>query len=271
MSAKVDNTALQDGYQLYHHNFFFDIDGNWTVVQQGMNGPNRMARRYHWFSQNLSEFTNEPHTAICCDEIGQTLNLVAEESRETRKLSVELTTDPKTVLKDLAAIERLDMPRHHQIYRGESYSTKYLDRILGKIKEREPKNFENLLSIKGVGPKTIRALSLVSELIYGAKPSYRDPARFAFAHGGKDGVPFPVDRKTYDQSIEVLRRGINRAKLERSEKKQAFTRLDHQIQKLRHRPSLFERPRPFSGRGGESRTGFSTGSKNKKGGTPEML
>lgn len=225
MSAKVDNTALQDGYQLYHHNFFFDPEGNWAVVQQGMNPQNRMARRYHWFSQDFSDFACEPQSAICCDKKEPSLNLVAKESRKTRSLSVELTTDPKTVLKDLKTIERLDMPRDHRIYCRERYSTKYIERILGEIKERKPQNFESLLATPGVGPKTIRALSLVSELIYGAKPSYKDPARFSFAHGGKDGVPFPVDKKLYNQSIEILRRGIKKARIERSEKQLALQRL----------------------------------------------
>ena len=225
MSAKVDNTALQDGYQLYHHNFFFDQEGNWTVVQQGMNLNNRMARRYHWFSRDLSDFVCEPESAICCDRRGSALNLVANESKETRNLSVELTTAPKTVLGDLKTIERLDMPRKHWINRDEKYKTKYLERILGEVRERKPQNFEALLATPGVGPKTIRALSLVSELIYGAKPSYKDPARFSFAHGGKDGVPFPVDKKLYDQSIEILRRGIRKAKIETSEKQLAFKRL----------------------------------------------
>ncbi|MFW6109894.1 MAG: DUF763 domain-containing protein [Patescibacteria group bacterium] len=226
MAAKVDNTALQDGYQLYHHNFFFTVDGKWSVVQQGMNKNNKMARRYHWFSENLTDFTEEPQAAVCCDDKKPSLNLVAKESREARNFSVQLSSDTKTAWKDLEYIDSLDMPRHHQIYRKEKYATTYLDKILGKIKEHNPENYEQLLSIKGVGPKTVRAFSLVGELIYGKKPSYKDPARFSFVHGGKDGVPYPVDENLYNKSIEVLRKGINKANIDRSDKKKAFQRLE---------------------------------------------
>ncbi|MEA2020111.1 MAG: DUF763 domain-containing protein [Patescibacteria group bacterium] len=225
MSAKVDNTALQDGYQLYHHNFFFDLKGNWTVVQQGMNQTNGMARRYHWSGQNLEEFTVEPHTAICCNQRDEALNLTDKKSIENKNFSVELTTNAKTTWKNLKEVEELNLPRHHWVNSKEKYTTKYLEHILGELEEKKPRNFEEMLATQGVGPKTIRALSLVGELIYGKKPSYEDPARYSFAHGGKDGIPFPVEKKIYDQSIEILRKGINKAKIERSEKKQAFRRL----------------------------------------------
>jgi hypothetical protein len=169
MAAKVDNTAVQDGYQLYHHVFVFTYTGEWSVIQQGMNANKKTARRYHWFSEAKKEFVVEPHTAVCCDKRDRTLNLVAFES--------------------------------------------------------QPEDFERLLGIKGVGPKTIRALSLISELIYGTPPSYRDPARFSFAHGGKDGTPFPVDKKTYDKTIDVMENAINSAKIGNQAKMDAIRRL----------------------------------------------
>ncbi len=226
MSAKVDNTALQDGYQLYHHNFFFDLKGNWTVVQQGMNQTNGMARRYHWSGQSLEDFTVEPHTAVCCNQRNKTLNLTDTKSVGNKTFSVRLTTDARITWANLKELEKLKLPRHHWLDSKEKYTTKYLNHILVELEEKKPENFEELLATRGVGPKTVRALSLVSELIYGKKPSYKDPARYAFAHGGKDSIPYPVNKKVYKQSIEVLRKGINEAKIEQSDKKKAFKRLE---------------------------------------------
>jgi len=225
MSAKVDNTAVQDGYQLYHHVFVFNIEGRWAVIQQGMNLSNRTARRYHWLGDNVESFVVEPHSAVCCDIKKPALNLVARESDKTREVSTIISRDnPECVIKELTKIQKLELPARHEITIGDIDPNKLYKTLL-KTYEAQPQTFEKLLAIKGVGPKTIRALSLVSEIIYGAPPSYRDPARFSFAHGGKDGTPFPVDKKTYDKTIEILHRSINSAKIGHSERLKAIQRL----------------------------------------------
>ena len=225
MSAKVDNTALQDGYQLYHHTFLFSAKGTWSVIQQGMNEDNRYARRYHWMSDTVKDFVAEPHQAICCDRKGKSLNLVARESEKNRLTATTLSREkPERVLSELTKAEELILPRHHDI-RPPHVNKKRLEKILLQTHERQPETFETLLGMVGVGPKTIRALSLISELVYGEPPSFRDPARFSFSHGGKDGHPFPVDRDTYDFSIHFLRECINKSHINAREKKQAFSRL----------------------------------------------
>ena len=236
LSAKVDNTAVQDGYQLYHHAFFFTQAGDWAVVQQGMNDANGWARRYHWLSTGVGDFVNEPHSAICSDERGQlVLNMVASESDESRRASTLLSAEPPDKLgRELQRIREeqqagfgdpaLQMPGRHHILttdiRPESF-----ERTLAKVRDNPPADFEALLGRQGVGPKTIRALALIADLLYGAKPSFRDPATFSFAHGGKDGIPYPVDRPTYDRSIEVLRDAVDRAKLNDRDKLAALRRL----------------------------------------------
>lgn len=225
MSAKVDNSAVQDNYQLYHHSFFFTTDGEWCVVQQGMNGLNGMARRYHWLGNRVDNFINEPHSAVCCDSRGNTLNLVATESDASRSMITELAGQPdRSVLKDLERLPELKLPRRHPL-RVDDVNPRYLKKILLKTYECPPKDFEALLGMQGVGPKTLRALALVAELIYGTPASTRDPARFAFAHGGKDGTPYPVDRPSYDHTIEVLHDALNRAKVEQGDKIRALKRL----------------------------------------------
>jgi uncharacterized protein len=225
-SAKVDSAAVQDGYQIYHHAFFFTAAGEWCVVQRGRNDATAMARRYHWLSEHVQSFVDEPHEAVCCDQKAETLNLVAHESEGVRNASVELASQsPELTLRALAAIPSLNMPLRHTLFPELDVGTPHLRKILVKTYERAPENFETLLGMPGVGPKTLRALSLASELVHGTSASMRDPARFAFAHGGKDGTPFPVDRATYDKTIEVLSGAINRAGVDRSEKVQAFKRL----------------------------------------------
>jgi len=226
MSAKVDSAAIQDGYQLYHHAFFFTRRGWWAVVQQGMNEKNRYARRYHWLGEAVASFVNEPHSAILSEARGPALNLVASESNPARSTIAEIATNekPEKLLADLKKIKTLTLPAHHYLTTGDLHPDS-IAKILLSTYERQPQDFEELLGLPGVGPKTIRALSLVSELVHGVPPSYRDPARYSFAHGGKDGIPYPVDRKTYDQSIELLRKAINRAKLGLTEKKEAVGRL----------------------------------------------
>lgn len=226
ISAKVDNTALQDGYQLYHHNFFFTKGGKWAVVQQGMNGINRMARRYHWLSDEVDDFVKEPQSAVCCDSRGKPLNLVAKKSSLTRKITAGIAKEkPEKNIKTLGKIVRsLNLPQRHQIFASD-LKKNYLSKIFLKTYDKQPKDFEDLLMTKGVGPKTLRALALIAELIYGAKPSYKDPVRYSFAHGGKDGIPYPVNKKTYDQSIEILTKAIRKMKVSPYEKDRAFKRL----------------------------------------------
>lgn len=226
MSAKVDSAAVQDGFQLYHHNFFFTSNGHWCVVQQGMNEETHYARRYHWSSAALEDFVCEPHTAVCSDSRGNALNMVAEESENSRKACAQLASEhPDKLTQELNHIETLTLPRRHDIQVREDINSKYVHKILLKTYERKPENFETLLGLEGVGPKTIRALSLIGELIYGAKPSFRDPARFSYAHGGKDGHPYRVNRRVYDQSIEFFKKSLNRSRIDHSERVSALKRL----------------------------------------------
>jgi len=233
-AAKVDSAAVQDGYQLYHHAFFFTASGDWSVVQQGMSDESRMARRYHWLSDRVESFVDEPHEAVCCDARAETLNLVAHENDPVRTASAELAGQPPDVtLHALASIDQeklltlplLKMPRRHELLPELDVASPYLEKILLKTYERAPENFEALLGMQGVGPKTLRALALASELLHGTPATMRDPARFSFAHGGKDGTPFPVDKLTYDKTIEILNKAINRSAIDRSEKVKAFRRL----------------------------------------------
>jgi len=225
MSAKVDSAAVQDGYQLYHHAFFFTPSGGWAVVQQGMNDDNGMARRYHWLASSVKCFVNEPHAAICAEVEAPTLNLVAEESDGTRGRSAELAREkPGVVLSALRDLPLLSMPRRHAVLLAD-VNAQHLDKILLKTYERAPEDFETLLGMEGVGAKTLRALALASEIIYGTPASTRDPARFSFAVGGKDGFPYPVDLETYDKTVEILRAAVNKANIDRSERVKALKRL----------------------------------------------
>ncbi len=231
MSAKVDSAAVQDGYQIYHHMFAFDKNGNWCVVQQGMNTSARVARRYHWLSFEIEDFVCEPHKAICCEKRGNTLNMVALESARAREVVTEISREkPEQVVRELKRTENLDLPTRHQVMLSD-INVDRIGSILTSTYERQPEDFEALLGMRGVGPKTIRALALLSEIVYGAKPSMRDPARFSFAHGGKDGHPYPVDRATYDMSIYFLENAIREAKLGRTEKIEAFKRLYSIVQR----------------------------------------
>ena len=241
MAAKVDSAAVQDGYQLYHHTFFFTQSGHWSVVQQGMSDASRSARRYHWLSESLQCFVNEPHEAICSDVRGPALNLVAAEHEPLRRASVELAAGAPDRVMDVVhryahqspgtppllpfeEAPTLDMPRRHALML-QDLDSRHLRSVLVATYEQSPENFEALLGLEGVGGRTLRALALVSEVIWGTPASTRDPARFAFAHGGKDGTPFPVDRDTYDKTIEILHRAMARAQVDRSEKVAALKRL----------------------------------------------
>ncbi len=238
-AAKVDSAAVQDGYQLYHHVFFFTSTMDWCVVQQGMCDRTATARRYHWLSEHVESFVDEPHEAVCCDVRGDSLNLVARENSRVRSASAELARErPEVALGALARLPVLTMPRRHELVPGLDVAGPYLEKILLKTYERAPEDFEALVSIEGVGPKTLRALALASELVHGTPLSLRDPARFSFAHGGKDGTPYPVDRPTYDRTIEILSRAINRAAIDRSDKVNAFRRL------AQFHPAAAENPGP---------------------------
>ncbi len=223
--AKVDNGAVQDGYQLYHHVFIFTTAGRWSVIQQGMSDATRMARRYHWLGERIESPVVEPHAAVCCDATGPALNLVAAESQPAQAAIVELATDPnREVLRVLDRLPTLTLPSRHAIA-AEDLNSHYVRKVLLATYEAAPTDFQALLGVPGVGSKTLRALALAAELIYGTPTSTRDPARFAFAHGGKDRVPYPVDRATYEQTIEVLRQALDRSRVDRSEKLRALQRL----------------------------------------------
>lgn len=227
LSAKVDQSAVQDGYELYHHTFLFSLSGTWAVVQQGMNLSVQRARRYHWLSESCADFVNEPHTAVCCDAKGLVLNLVARESGSARKTLPALSQEsPEKLVADLKKIQNqvLDLPDRHRLLLSDLNPSR-LRTVFEKSYLTPPADFLGLLETPGVGARGIRALSLIAELVYGTPPSYRDPARFAFAHGGKDGIPYPVDHKTYDNSIEVLRRAVERSRLGLNDKRAALNRL----------------------------------------------
>ncbi len=226
ISAKVDSSAVQDGYQLYHHCFFFDNEGRWAVVQQGMNDGNRYARRYHWLAETNIDFVNEPHSGIITEKQAQNvLNMTAEQSEQAREKVVEISNEkPERIIDDFVTEDNLFCPAHHDV-RLNPIEANNLRKIMQKINEHQPQNFETLLSIKGVGPKTIRSLVLIAELLYKTPVSRCDPAKYSFAHGGKDGHPFPVDRKLYDSNIAFLENLLLRAKFNPNEKDNALRRL----------------------------------------------
>jgi hypothetical protein len=223
ISAKVDNTCLQDGYNLYHHMFIFTKQGDWAVIQQGMNPLNHKARRYHWLSSNIKSYVYEPHAAVCCDEKHPLLNMVAQESEVSRMVVTNISKEhPDKILKETKRI--LKMPLRHPVLKLD-INPKYFHKILLKTYERAPKDFEALITLQGVGPKTIRALALIGELLYGKTPSFKDPARYSFTHGGKDGYPYPVDKATYNQSIFFLESAIKKAKIGNTDKLKALKKL----------------------------------------------
>ncbi len=236
MSAKVDSAAVQDGYQLYHHTFCFTDAGNWAVIQQGMSDETRLARRYHWLGSTVEDFVSEPHMGIAAEENHPLLNMVAAESDESRQASASTAKlHPDEVLKTVEKLPLLDMPRRHELSVAEDVNPKHLRKILVATYETQPEDFERLLGMPGVGAKTVRSLALIGELIYGAKPSFRDPARFSFAHGGKDGIPYPVDRDTYDRTVHVLNESINRAKIGDSDRLKALEALSRFVGRRKSR------------------------------------
>ncbi len=239
MTAKVDNTAIQAGYQLYHHAFLITKDEKWAVVQQGMSEEDRTARRYHWLSDNTKDLVVEPHNAIVGNvRRDKALNMVARTSEGSRKASVDLAKEPTS--KIIGLIESTAKPLNQKSLKDwlpktddpwqQNYSTLNMPRninwdTLNRVYEFQPTNYEELLSVKGVGPATVRGLALVAELVYGEKPSWEDPVKFSFAYGGKDGVPFPVDRKAMDESIQILKTTVEAAKIGDKEKTKSLQRL----------------------------------------------
>ena len=266
LSAKVDNTAVQDGFQLYQHNFIVTCDGDWAVVQQGMNVDKRAARRYHWCSDNLrlfagstspsDSFLNEPHTGVTGENKGSILNLTASDADKTRNSILTIAKEePSRILKECELIVEksgLDslkkvppadgeneaslfdgdsnigrvavMPAHHEV-RKEDVNLKRLGAVLATAYEKQPEDFSSLLLTEGLGPRTLQSLTLVSEVIHGTPSRFSDPARFSFAHGGKDGHPFPVPLKIYDESIRVLQDSIEKSKLGYNEKSECIRKL----------------------------------------------
>jgi hypothetical protein len=225
MSAKVDTSGIQDGYQIYHHTFFFTSQGDWAIIQQGMNKKNRYARRYHWLSSKVDDFVCEPHSGIECRVTGETLNLVASESDKSRDVITSISKErPEKVIRELKQIKELKLPPEHPVTITSIHPDR-IRKILISTYERSPEDFETLIAMRGVGPKTIRALSLISELMYGVKPSFSDPARFSFAHGGKDGYPYPVDRAVYDESISFLEEAVNKAKISNTDRLKLLKKL----------------------------------------------
>jgi len=225
ITAKVDNTAVQDGYSIYHHTIVFTTSGDWCVIQQGMNEENGMARRYHWVSKEALDFVNEPHKGIISDGFTKPLNMVSKESEESREISTEIASlYPEKTIGELKKIRELVLPERHLILLSD-INIRRLIKPLELAFDRQPENFENLLGIRGVGPATIRALALIGELLYGKHPSFKDPARYSFAHGGKDGIPYPVDRENYQRSINFLREAVSCARIGEKERLKALQRL----------------------------------------------
>lgn len=263
--AKVDSSAVQDGFQLYMHNFVLSSDGDWTVIQQGMNLESKTARRYHWSSENLRSFVETPHTGVTGENEGLILNLTAKAANSTRNRILDFSREnPDYVIKEIQNVlkhngnkllvpekkiesskelfqdlpldskqlsiatnvyeRNLVMPSHHEV-RQEDVNLKRLGAVLATAYESQPKDFESLLLTPGLGARTLQSLTLVSEVIYGTPSRFTDPARFSFAHGGKDGHPFPVPLKIFDESIRVLHESIERSKLGYKDKSECIKRL----------------------------------------------
>ncbi len=244
LSAKVDNSLIQDNYQLYHHTVFITEGSSWAVVQQGMNTQSKYARRYHWLSYDLNDFINEPHSnrnsgIYCTKKEKNTLDLTSKQSSETRKTSLDLAKEkPKRITRLLNSVfenqksildfgneKKLNLPKHHWIKNMDLRNKKSIEKALKISNELQPKDYEELIKIKGFGPKTLRALSLISQVIYGTEASWKDPAKFSFAHGGKDGIPYPVNRNLYDNNINFLKQTIEEARLGNTDKEKMLKRL----------------------------------------------
>lgn len=229
LTAKVDNTAIQDGFQLYLHSFIVTNEGEWAVVQQGMNDSTGMARRYHWHSTTVKSFIEEPHSFIYGKNVGEIINLTAKDSAETKKGILEIAKEKPDLI--LPEIKKIILPRHHEV-KKENVNLKRLGAVLALAQELPSDQFEDFLLLEGLGPRTLQSLVLVSEVIHGTPSRFTDPARFSFAHGGKDGHPFPVPVKTYDETLAVLSDSIEKSKLGFKEKSEAIKSLSDVAQNL---------------------------------------
>jgi hypothetical protein len=245
--AKVDSAAVQDGFDLYLHGFIVTDDNKWVVVQQGMNGERRQARRYHWHSQGLKSFLDSPHAAIEGRGQGEIVNLADHRADASRRGQLDLLAalGPDRIVREVAALDpsrrrketaqpmlpHLIMPAHHDV-REEDVNMKRLHGTLAAAADRGPQDFEDLLMTPGVGARTVSALAMVAEVVHGAPCRFSDPARFSLAHGGKDRHPFPVPIKVYDETIRVMKSAVGKARLGREEELQALRRLDDQARQL---------------------------------------
>jgi len=232
LTARIDNNAIADGFQVYLHTFVLSASGEWAVVQQGMNEESGMARRYHWHSRAVRDFTSAPHTAIVGDPQGEILNLVDAGAKAAQNALVAITHEAPA--RTLAEVRSLVMPRHHDV-RAENVDLNRLGAVLAAAHERDLRDFASLLLVENLGPRTLQSLALVAEVVHGAPVRFADPARFSFAHGGKDGHPFPVPLRTYDETIAVLRCALDRARLGDADKLDAFQRLDRFVHAIEER------------------------------------
>jgi uncharacterized protein len=223
LTARIDNNAIADGFQIYLHNFVVAADGEWAVVQQGLNDASGMARRYHWHSASVRDFVAEPHTGIVGENQGTIMNLVDTKARPAQSALLEIAHEHPE--KTLQAARHLKLPSHHEV-RAKNVDLKRLGAVLAVAYERDLHDFAELLLLENLGPRTLQSLALVAEVVHGAPTRFSDPARFSFAHGGKDRHPFPVPLKTYDQSVNVLRTALDAAKVGDKEKLEGFRRLN---------------------------------------------
>ncbi len=235
LTARIDNNAIGDGFQIYLHSFVLSAAGEWAVVQQGLNDATGLARRYHWHSLAVRDFTDAPHTGIVGRNQGQILNLVDSQAKPAQHAMLELARErPELTLREART---LVLPRHHEVH-PENIDLKRLGAVLAVAYERELHDFASLLLLENLGPRTLQSLALIAEVVHGAPSRFTDPARFSFALGGKDGHPFPVPLKTYDESLAVLRTALDTAKLGDTDKLDGFERLDRFVQLVseRHQP-----------------------------------
>jgi hypothetical protein len=229
LAAKIDNNAVADGFQLYLHSFVVTRDGDWAIVQQGMNDATGMARRYHWHSAAVRDFVCEPHTGIVGENEGTILNLVDRRAKPAQ--DAMLTTASESPERTLAEVRKLVMPRRHDV-RREDVDLRRLGAVLAVSYERQLRDFASLLLTENLGPRTLQTLALVAEVVHGAPSRFEDPARFSFALGGKDGHPFPVPVKTYDESLHFLRTAVDRARAGDAERSDGLRRLDCLVRKV---------------------------------------
>lgn len=229
LTAKIDNTAIQDGFQLYLHTFILTREGEWTVVQQGLNNASGMARRYHWHSTQFQSYMDAPHAGITGENQGLILNLTDQQASVTRDSILNIAQENPD--KMLSEIRKIVMPRHHDVQISD-VNMKRLGAVLTLAHETPLQNFESLLLLEGVGPRTVQSLTLVSEVIYGTPSRFTDPARFSFAHGGKDGHPFPVPLKVYDETINTLKVSVEKARIGETDRQKAIQQLSRLAMKV---------------------------------------